>query len=73
MQFVFYSVSICILYVKHILQRNLFGQDDPVPPPHLQFFSPRISAIAMTRRTGFKGARAPMPPPVDTLLPSLAS
>ena len=59
--FVFYSVSKCISWLKHIFQRNLFDHDDPVPPPHLQFFSPRISAIPMTRPDWGWGA-CPMPP-----------
>jgi len=33
----------------------MFGQDDPVPP----LFSPRISAISMTRPDWGWGARAP--------------
>jgi len=35
----------------------MFGQDDPVPPPHPNF-SHRISAIHMTR-PDWVGARAP--------------
>ena len=46
---------------KYTFQRNLFGQDDPVLPTHLQFFSRRISAIPTTWSDWGCEARSPMP------------
>ena len=60
--FVFYSVSKCISWLKHIFQRNLFDHDDPVPPPHLQFFLLGFQQFPRPGPTG-AGGRAPCPPP----------
>ena len=35
---ILFSFEMYFVTKKYIFQRNLFGQDDPVPPPHLQFF-----------------------------------